>query len=318
MRKWSLVVDGSKEIDLSEMRIRFTFQQADLGYPNMCYVRVTNLARDTMKPFREMEYKKITLTAGYENGPYGVIFSGDITQGVTGRETPTDTLLTVVAHDAGLAHTQAMVNKTFNAGSTPKDHVDEALKQMDKVGKVTKGHISDKVDLSQPKYPRAFTFYGMAHFLLDRVAKSKGATWSVQLGKFQMLSKDPSDAVPGGNVKLNSQSGLIGMPAQEIGAISARCLINPAIKVGSFVQINEGDVQRLVVPTFPQTGEKDPRLTDTGEIPDIAADGIYRVIELDAEGDSRGLPWYYDLKMLTQANLTRSTSVSRRFLPPDS
>ncbi len=49
---------------------------------------------------------------------------------------------------------------------------------------------------------------------------------------------------PGGAVVLNSDSGLIGMPTQTTDGIFARCLINPSIKRGSQVQINESDIHR--------------------------------------------------------------------------
>ena len=42
---------------------------------------------------------------------------------------------------------------------------------------------------------------------------------------------------------------MIGMPTQEIGGIMVRSLINPAIKVGGQVQINQADIQQQLQPT---------------------------------------------------------------------
>jgi hypothetical protein len=273
-------------LDVSTFRCRFKVIQMQKGQPGQLHLMVNNLAPATVAPFLAREYQKVQISAGYQDGPYGLVFSGDITQALSGRETQTDTLLTVVAHDGGAARTLAAVNVSLAAGSTPQDHVNEAMKAMGVFG-VTQGYIGP--DLTTPKYPRSVMLYGPAWEILERVARSKQALWSVQQGQMQMLKK-LDDNIPGSPVVLNSQTGLVGMPTLEIGGLWARCLINPAIRVGGQIKIDQASVNPLEVPTVAQTGKP-----ATGIYPSAAADGIYTVFQIDYDADTRGLPWYMDL-----------------------
>jgi len=306
IRKCSIIAEGASTIELSEMRCRFEISQTMLGLPNMCYLRVTNLSPETAAPFHDKEYKTLTVSAGYRDGPYGVIFQGDITQGALGRETQTDTLLTIVAHDGGNAKTSTALNTTLAAGSTPKDHVDAAVKAMAPAG-ISKGYIGP--DLSQPKYPRSVTLYAMASTVLDRIAHSAEAVWSIQNGKLTMFKKK-DDNLPGDIIELSPHTGLIGMPAQEIGAVWARCLINPSIKIGTQVHLRKDLINELVVPVDQVVGYPNPAPESNFNIPQLPAAGIYTVFEIDIDGDTRGLPWYMDLHMLAkgQAPTERATA----------
>jgi hypothetical protein len=293
IRKCSITLGSASlgTLDVSNFRCRFSILQMQMLQPNQLYLKVTNLAPSTVQPFLQKEYQTVQISAGYQDGPYGQVFSGDIVQALSGRETQTDTLLTVIAHDAGQARTRAAVNKSLAAGSTPMDHVDEALKAMAPFG-VTKGYIGP--DLSTPKYPRSVMLYGMAWEILERVARSKQATCSFQQGVMQMIKKQ-GDHLPGGVIVLNSQSGLIGMPTREIGAVWARCLINPAIKPGVQVQINQALINQQPRPLNPIGGGVVPNV-----YADTTADGIYTVFQVEYDADTRGLPWYQDLHMISQ------------------
>lgn len=299
IRKVSVTLGGAGgTLDVSTFRCRFNILQIQKGQPGQLYLKVTNLAPSTVQPFLKQEYQKVDISAGYQDGPYGQVFSGDIVQALSGRETQTDTLLTVIAHDGGQARTRSAVNKSLAAGSTPQDHVDQAIKAMAPFG-ITKGYIGP--DLSTPKYPRSVMLYGMAWEILERVARSKQATWSVQQGKMQMIKKE-GDNLPGGIIVLNSQTGLIGMPTREIGSIWARCLINPAIKPGVQVQINQSLINQAPRPL------SDTGIVQPGVFADTTADGIYTVFQVEYDADTRGLPWYQDLHMLAPGATTQQSA----------
>lgn len=310
LRKCSITLgSGGNALDLSQLRCRFNITMAINGFRNELYLRVTNLNPSTAAPFLQGEHQPVTVSAGYQTGQYGQIFSGDTTWVVNGRENPTDTMLTVIAHDGGGAHIKAAINKTFPAGSTPNDHLNAALKAMSPFG-ISRGYIGP--DLSQPKYPRAYTYLGMAWQLLERVALTKQAVWTIQQGKIQML-KQNGDNVPGSPFVLNTNTGLIGMPTQEIGQIMARCLINPAIVPGSQVQIAQSLIQPLVLEDQLKIQGQNSYVIPAG-VQATAADGIYDVFAIDVEGDTRGLPWYYDLH-LKNPNTTTGTVAGQSFTP---
>jgi hypothetical protein len=309
-RRCSVSINGGA-LELSTLRCRFQIHMATVGLRTPLYLRVTNLSPQTVAPFLAKEHQPITISAGYQNGQYGVIFSGDITQSVSGRENPTDTLLSVVAHDGGEAHIAAAVNKTFPAGSTPNDLMNAALAAMAPYG-VTKGYVGP--DMSQPQYPRAQTFFGMAWELMEHVAATMKSTWSIQQGKAQFI-KTNGDNLPGAPFVLNTNTGLIGMPTQEIGQVLARCLINPSIRPGSLVQIAQGLIQPLVIQQDLPNGPQNQGYVIPVGLQAIAADGIYLVFAIDVSGDTRGLEWYYDLH-LRLPGATNTTEISKKFPQP--
>ncbi len=287
IRHFKLTCEGSRgAIDLSEMRCRFSVKQWSTETTNNADVRVTNLAPKTIKPFLDREYTKVTIEAGYQDC-YGVVYKGEIVQARSGRESPTDTYLDIFASDGATSHNYAVVNKSFAAGSTPKDHYDEALKAMKQFG-AQPGFVG--VDLSKPKYPRPVILYGMAREVLRNIAHSKDALWSTQNGEVQMVGV--KQTLPGGAIKLNSMTGLIGMPTQEITGIMARVLINPSIKVNSKVHIDQASIQRAAWIRDVGGGVENPQ---NAILPSVAADGFYKVLKIDIIGDTRGTPWYMDL-----------------------
>ena len=103
----------------------------------------------------------------------------------------------------------------------------------------------------------------------------------------QMLKK-LDDNIPGSPVVLNSQTGLIGMPTLEIGGLWARCLINPAIRVGGQIRSTRLRSTRLKS----DRGEPaSPRL----DLSERRGGWDYTVFQIDYDADTRGLPWYKDL-----------------------
>ena len=74
--------------------------------------------------------------------------------------------------------------------------------------------------------------------LADRV----NARWSIQNGVVTLVPV--TGYLPGQAVQINSASGMIGTPEQTEGGIMIRCYLNPLIKIGRLVQINNADINR--------------------------------------------------------------------------
>jgi len=287
LRYCSVTADSS--IDFSTLRCRFQISQWTMQTPSILKLIISNITPAHAQQFVHQEYKTITIDAGYQDG-HGIIFKGDIKQAIYGRESPTDTIVTVYAADLDRFHNYAVVHTTFPPGSTPQQHVNAAIQAGASMG-ASKGYIG--IDLATPTFPRAVTLFGMARDVLANITQGKQATVSYQQGKIQMLKNGQS--TPGSAIKLNSTTGLIGMPTQTIQGIFARCLINPAIHIGSQVFIDQKDIQGAYAPIT---------LTSQNEITQaimahIAADGLYTVYRIDVDGDTRGNPWYMDLEMVS-------------------
>jgi hypothetical protein len=281
-------------LDVSTLRCRFKIEQGTMLTPNTLKLMITNPLPARAQAIVKQEYKHIKIDAGYQSN-HGVIFQGNIIQAIYGRESPTDTLLTIYAGDGDHGHNYATTNTVLPPGSTPQQHVDVAMQALGKYG-ISKGFIG--VDLSTPTYSRAVTLVRMARTILTNVAKGKQATVSYQQEKVTMVQNGQS--VPGAAIVLNSRTGLIGIPTQTIQGIMARCLINPNIHVHAKVQIAQADIQGGTTPiNFTNTNE-----LGNSQLAAIAADGIYTVYKVDIDGDTRGNNWYQDIGCvdLRQAN----------------
>jgi hypothetical protein len=103
----------------------------------------------------------------------------------------------------------------------------------------------------------------------------------------------------GDPVKLNSLTGMIGMPTQQFGGILVRSLINSNIKIGGQVQINQADIQQAVGEAAGTIVGPTGELIRSVTLADTTADGVYVVLAIDYEGDTRGEPWYMDLRCST-------------------
>jgi hypothetical protein len=292
LRYCQVTVEGAGgSIDTSQLRTRFAIKPLPLLAPAIGQIKITNLSASKARAIVKSEFKKITIDAGYEDG-HGVIFKGNIIQGIYGRENPTDTLTTIIAADGDHGHNWATVNTKHPPGSTPQDHFNTALQALGQFG-ITKGYIG--IDLSTPKYPRAVTLWGMARDVLAHIAKMKDAMVFYDREQVTMIPRTGSRS--DGAIVLNSTTGLIGMPTQTTDGIFARCLINPQIRRGSTVQIDQKDIQGGVAEINP-VGDNSVGLSNLAA---IAADGLYTVIKIEINGDTRGDEWYMDLAMWSKS-----------------
>ncbi len=281
IRQCKVQIEGaSSSVDYSNLRVRFKVQQSNLQRPNVAEIIITNPSKATAEAVQK-EGKTISLEAGYQTG-FGLVFKGDIIQKIgPARESSQfqDTYLKILATSGDRAYNFSVVSKTLAAGHTFKDQVNTVLDVMKPYG-IVAGFMSD---LGSKKMPRAKTFHGMARDVLRQIGLSTGADWSIQDDKLQVLKH--KDTVPGAFV-LNSRTGLIGMPVQTIDGIMVTCLLNPRIRPGTRIQIDQSSITRASIsPNY--TAE-----VQNSMIPTVATDGFYKAVIVDHEGDTRGGPWY--------------------------
>lgn len=289
------------------LRCRFKVTQSDLKTPNSAYITINNLSEATAQGIVTKEYDKVTLEVGYGEN-LAKIFSGSIVQRRKGRESPTDTYLEIIARDGIEGYSYGVASKTLAAGHTFLDQVNAVLDALAPFG-IIKGFIAD---LGNIKMPTGVTLFGMAHEVLDDIAAATGTTWSIQNNALTMIKND--SVIPGGVTVLNSNTGLIGMPAQTLNGIEAKCLLNPQLVAGSTVQIDQKSVQQARLSTSTAAGPENEILKSIS----IAADGLYRLLFVDHEGDSRGTEWYSNLTCVAlSSNKVPPGSYARGATIPD-
>lgn len=295
-RKASLLVTQTEQaLDLSQMHFTFNTKQEDEESPNNCSVRVYNLSSDTVVRIQG-EFNKIVLQAGYEAAPFGVIFQGNIKQFRVGKESPTVTYLDILAADGDSAYNFSMLNRTLAAGSDPNQRVAAVIDAM-------KPHGVDQGQVQLPGtggiLPRGKVLWGLARDALRQQAVTHGCTWNIDDGKVNVTPLD--GYLPGEAVVLNAQTGLIGRPEQTQEGVRARCLLNPRIRTGALVKIDNQSINRtqqqgdFAKPGFQLAYDKYVGLQ---MFADVTADGLYRCYVAEHRGDTRGQEWYTDLILL--------------------
>lgn len=284
-RNWKVTVGGSgKELDTAGLRIRFSVQQRDTSTPHVLNLQLTNPSRQTIEALRE-EYKRVTLSAGY-NSDTGAIFAGEILQVRNGRENVSDTYAHIIATSGERARNFATVSKSVAAGHTYRDRVDVAVQAFEKLG-VSVGHIAD---LGQKRFNRGFACFGMAKDLLREVCFATGTSWHIHNQRLNIIKND--ETLPGGTVVLNSNTGMVGLPEQTLQGVIVRCLLNYRMRPGQKIQINESSIQQAAFNPSVQGGLQNQLLKDQLG---LAADGIYKALLVEHNGDTRGPNWYTEI-----------------------
>lgn len=286
LRQISLKIGNDREaLDLSELRIRFSVRRGDITTPNSADIRVYNVNDQTAKKAQLKEFERVVLQAGYA-GNFGVIFDGTIKQVRRGRESQTDTYIDITAADGDSAYNFAVMNTSLAAGSTANDHLQAALKSMESRG-ITMGEGGA---LSANKLPRGKVMFGMARDYLDTLGKTQDLSWSFQDGKLTMI---PNTAyLPGEAAVINSATGMVGLPEQTQNGITVKMLLNPGVRIGRRLQINNASIQQYRY----GLGLSNAVQNDfTHMSAKLDADGFYKVLVANHSGDSRGNEWYTDV-----------------------
>jgi hypothetical protein len=292
LRFGQLVVSkGAQGLDLSALRFRFEVRSADTETPNTLVVRVYNLAQNTVNSIIQ-EFDTVTLTAGYVEGQQSNIFQGDIKQFYFGKERNVDSFLEIRAGDGDQAYNFAVINQTFPAGTTDQQTLSALASSMGlPVSQSANGFLTLGGVL-----PRGKTLFGMARIHMRDLAKKNDCRWSIQNGVVTLVPN--TGFLPGTAVEINSATGMIGTPEQTDNGIIIRCLLNPAVKIGQAVKINNADINQVSLRT--NFGFGFPKFTSQYYPATIANDGLYRVLVAEHVGDTRGTgqDWYTELTCL--------------------
>lgn len=286
------VVTGGGPTDL---RIKYAIEPPSIQSPNMAHFRIYNPNPTTTSALKAKEYTRLEFYGGYQDN-CGLVYSGGIKQSTSGHETAVDSYVDIWCADGDQGYINARVSKTLAAGYTPQDKLQVALDAFAQYG-VTLGIVN--VDLSTPKYPRGLPMIGMARDVVREIAYSKGAQWSIQDNRINVI--DGKKPIQTSTYVMNSKTGMIGWPKQTTNGIEVTSLLNSALRPDTLVQINEASINQAEPDTNTYTGETSQKTFDLTYTGLIAADGLYRIIYMERTGDTRGQEWY-DVSMCIAVN----------------
>ncbi len=291
-------------VNLSELRFTFSITNGDFESPNTAVIRVYNLSHNARKKIIN-EYDTVSLQAGYQQN-IGIIFRGTIKQFVAGKENNVDSFLELRAADGDPNYNFGLfgVNgqgETLNAPYTRSQVLEKFGQAMDlpvdnNAGDVLRG--SGGVLLTQV---RGKVLFGLARAQASNMASTANARFSIQNGVITFVPL--TGYLPGEAVQINSLTGMAGNPDTTDNGIQVTCLLNPKIKIGCQIQLNEGDITQTIIRErvgFPNFAALAPFVADATE------DGFYRVLVAEHSGDTRGQDWYTKITALKIDNTSSS------------
>ena len=280
LRKCRLIIKSKTAgtIDLSMLRIAFKIEKTTSDTPNLSQISIMNPAPTLITSIKNGD--EVTLEAGYENGNFGMIFSGEVVQAYKKIQDGTDRIVDILCSDGDQFLNKKFTFKTVAKGTTAED----------RIGTLTEGEAVGKIGKEvkkQATLPRGKTYFGQSSKYLNKMATGSDSIMYVDNGKINVVGADDYD--DSNPVDLRPDTGLIDEPQQTDDGITAKCLLNPSIKLNGMVHID---------PTWIR--EKRISKADEATPAGLYAEGKYRVVKITYSGDTRGEDWYCSFDASTQ------------------
>jgi Baseplate hub gp41 len=283
------LANDDEGLDLSNLRFRFHTTNNDLETPNTAVVTVYNLSEQTASKQNLKEYSTLIIDAGYESN-HAEIFRGTIKQIRRGKLDNVDSFVEITAADNDLGYNFGTVNTTLAPGVTPQQ---ELKVYADAMGVIVDPSANDafKETGGVKLNPRGKVMFGLARSYMRDFAYTHNLRWNVENGVLYVFPV--SGYLAGEAVKVNSLTGMISIPEATEEGINVRVLLNPRIKIGRAIQLNNRDITQADFNAVFGPGYRQQQF-----IANTSRDGTYRVLVAEHKGDTRGEEWFTDIVCL--------------------
>lgn len=273
--------------DLSGLRFTFHIKNAQYGVPDNATFSIYNTGEE-LNAFLS-DFTQLTLQVGYGETPdstsFGIIFNGLIKQFKFRRENTVDRVLDILAVDNDEMFGYAFTRETLVSATW----LDQVQAVAESAGLVIDNmrQIQDLIDqglISNKPSARAVTLHGRPSDLINNLCFNENCLWNTTGNKLIII---PNNGVLDGQaIRLSRTTGLIDMPQQTTDGITIKALINPNFKINTAIEL---DNSSIVDYTF----SPDYGFVDLSQWKD--KDGLYRIMSVDHQGDTRGNDWYSTL-----------------------
>jgi hypothetical protein len=280
------------------LRITFNIYKSVLLEANTCEIVIYNLSPDTEREIIQ-QGSEVILETGYE-GNTGVIFKGQVFQPIRGKENGTDYYLRLLCIDGDAYLNLTWDAETIGPNNTRRQLAEQIMRsstnQLDSVD-VSQLSNNNFIDGSAPTNERSKVVFGCPGKYLNDMAKMSNSTFYVENNTGKFFDPNSTEGMKDAFL-INKDTGMIGQPHQIDNGVEVQCLLNPSIKLGDFIKI---DNKSVIAKEY-----------EYGSVPYLLdRDGVYRIIKMNAVGDSRGQDWYWNLTTITQAGNTPEMMVGQ-------
>ena len=304
IRQYKLLISGPKYKEYGDentqlareitdpIRVTFRISKTITREPNTAYITIYNLSPDTEEEIIK-EGSQLTFLAGYDSP--GIIFKGQIFQPLRSKEGGVDYVLKLQALDGDAYLNLGFLSGTILSNQTRRQIASQVLRQSNiqlDAQEVNELPETNSVDGSSSKSERAKVLFGKPGKYLKSLSRMGNSSFYIDNNEARFFN--PNSTIGKDEAHLITvNTGMIGLPQQIPYGVQVRCLLNPRIRLGDFIKI---DNKSVVL--------EDTSLGDTNYMAHLLnADGIYRVIKIDYEGDSRDNNWYCNINAVTQAGM---------------
>ena len=180
------------------------------------------------------------LAAGYSFN-VAQIFKGTVKQFRRGKERNTDSFLDIYAADGDLEY-------NFKTMSVTLENANQVT-----IAKTIASSMGLPLDpnavgyLTEHNFPlaRGKILFGLCRDFMRDLALTNNARWSIQNGVLTLVPI--TGYLPGEAVEINSLTGMIGSPEATEQGVIITTLLNPLIRVGQAVRLNNNDITTTTI-----------------------------------------------------------------------
>lgn len=297
LRKWKVEVQLPDSTDLlvitseddEALRVVFDIYTPALHVWWTADVTIYNLdqltiAKLTTRPIKQGA--KVTVSAGYQHGNFGVIWSGPVFQPIFDRENVVDfkiTLSCLLGLDQFLYN---QVNFAYNGGLSQYEILQRMVAEA--FHKIPVGTIS-QTKLQAKKLPRGGVVFGRPDRYLNNWANANNSQWWFSPSGLQFGQADDDVPTQSTDFVYTPETGIIGVPQQTQYGILVTVLLDPRLLVTKPLPVIKID-NTIIRQTKKEIGEF-PNILDQ--------DGEYIVGAVRHSGDTRGNVWYTEITGVT-------------------
>ncbi len=284
-RKYKITVQtwtGNTIVFDADLRVTFQVEKSLLQILQYAEVTAYNLNPQTESDIYK-NAKTVEIEAGYQEGQYGRVFRGNVRQCLRSKEDGVTYFVKMVCIDGDDVLNTGIASFTQTFGASYEQLVNQIARSS-----TVPFAVRIEGQLPQQEIQRGKPVFGKA---LDKLR-------DVAVQTNQYLYMDDGDVVlspaitspPASVPELNATNGMIGFPMQVDKGVNVKILINPGVKLGSWIRLNNQTILQQQIDFL-----------NPGFYTLLDADGLYRVVELRITGDTRGNDWYYDIIAYSQS-----------------
>lgn len=284
--------DHDTAVDVSNLRCVFNVKHQMNTYLTQCSLIVYNLNAVTEGSILTEGFQ-VSIEAGYQEGQYGEIFSGDIIQCFRNRENGIDYRLEIVAIKGRVALSQNFVKISIAAGSTPRTQLSAIVQ--DAKEPLELGTVSE--NLKQEPLPRGKVLFGTPAKYLRGIAVPNDAHFWVDTDDTITIQKVVDEIPDDMCLELTPETGLIGTPVYTDNGIQISMLLDARVKERTLIKIDNEIIKRQAINLSQSQQMMNSKSLDTkgsGPVPQqyqFDRNGEYQVFSVSHSGDTWGDTW---------------------------